>query len=168
MTTRAKLPKLNYFYYKGDLHKRIRINRGADIIIAWSYPKGQAVMHQYSDVRKNGEKAYSTREVCGYINRKRGTVDKAINEGMIPAPQMTYGIDENRNGYAYYWNEKDIMNLHDYLLTVHRGRPRKDGLVVPGNLPSKAELRALLRQSTVFYVQTEDGTFVPTWKAEQF
>lgn len=168
MSNRAKLPKLHYFYYKGELHKKIRINRSADIVTAWSYPQGRAVQHQYSDVRKNGSKAWTTREVCKMVNRTRNVIDVAIREGMVPAPQMTYGIDENRNPYAWMWSEKDIMNLHDYLLTVHKGRPRKDGLIVPHAMPSKAELRAMMRQDTVFYVQTADGEFVPTWEATTF
>jgi hypothetical protein len=166
MTPKKK--PLRYFFYKGELHKKIHINRGADIITAWSYPRGHTVRHSYSDVRRNGEKAFSTREVEGFVKRSRRTVKGAIEKGMIAAPQRTYGIDENRNGYAYYWSEQDIMNLHDYLVTVHIGRPRNDGMITTGNLPSKAELRAAIRQGTVFYVQTESGEFVPTWKAEKF
>lgn len=167
-TKRAKTTPLRYFFYNGELHKKIRINRPTDSIVAWSYPRGHTVKLVYSQVRRNGEKAFSTRQVSELIERSIRTVKGIVEAGMIPAPQMTYGIDENRNSYAYYWSEKDIMNLHEYLLTVHRGRPRKDGEITPGDMPSAAELRAAIRQGTVFYVKTASGEFVPTWQAEKF
>lgn len=167
MTAKKKSKPLRYFFYRGDLHKKIHINRAADVITAWNYPKAQLVKYVYSDVKKSGEKAFSSTQVQKMVNRGRLTIERAISDGMIHRPQNTYGLDENRNFYAYYWSEKDIMALHDYLKTVHRGRPRKDGLVTPSNLPTAAELRAMIRQGTVFYVKQGDE-FVPTWKAEKF
>lgn len=162
---KPKTPPLRYFFYRGDLHKKIHISRPNDLIVAWNYPKGKAERYVYTDVRRNGAQAFSTRQVEKMVNRSRTTIKTAISEGMIPAPQRTYGLDAERNGYAYYWSEKDIMGLHDYLKTVHHGRPRKDGLVTPRDLPTASELRAMIRQGTVFYVKQGDE-FVPTWRAE--
>ena len=167
-TKKPKAKPLRYFFYNGELHKKLQIHRGTDTIVAWSYPRGHTVKLVYSEVKKKGDKAFSTRQTAQLIGRSIRTVKGIVEAGMIPAPQMTYGIDENRNGYAYYWSEKDIIELHAYLCTVHRGRPRKDGQVTPGDLPSLAELRAEVRQGTVFYVKTADGNFVPTWQAEKF
>lgn len=166
--SRRKKPRtkpLRYFFYRGDLHKKIHINRPSDVITAWNYPKGALRQYVYSDVRRTGEQAFSTRQVEQMINRSQTTIKTILRDGMIPLPQRTYGLDAERNGYAYYWSEKDIMGLHDYLKTVHRGRPRKDGLVTPSDLPTASELRAMIRQGTVFYVKQGDE-FVPTWRAE--
>lgn len=165
---KKRMPRLLYFFYRGDLHKKVRINRPKDIITAWNYPKGKLEVYQYSDVRKNGSKAFSTREVCQLVNRGRTSVEMAIVNGMVPQPQMTYSIDENRNPYAYYWSEDDIMGLHDYFSSVHFGRPRKDGGTTPKEMPTAAELRAMMRQGTVLYVQNDEGEFIPTWQAEKF
>ncbi len=162
---KPKIPPLRYFFYHGKLHKKIHINRGADIITAWNYPDGVLEKYIYSDVRKNGEQAFSMSQVVKMINRKHSTLRQAIYAGNIRTPQTTYGIDENRNNYAYYWSEKDIMELHAYLKTVHKGHPRKDGRITPLKLPTVAELRAMIRQGTVFYVKVGDE-FVPTWHAE--
>lgn len=166
--TGQKKPKtkpLRYFFYRGDLCKKVHIHRPNDIITAWNYPKGRLDKYVYSDVRRNGEMAFSTRQVEQMIGRSQKTIKNAIADGMIRKPQRTYGIDAERNGYAYYWSEKDIMELHDYLKTVHCGRPRKDGRVTPKELPTASELRAMIRQGTVFYVQVGDK-FVPTWRAD--
>lgn len=165
---KGKMPPLRYFFYRGDLHKKIHINRSDDIITAWNYPKERLEKYIYSDVRSSGEKAFTTKQVCEMVGRKQRTVKDAINKGMIRRPQRTYGLDEERNGYAYYWCEKDIMELHDYLKTVHKGPPRKDGRITPmKNLPSAAELRAMIRQNKMFYVKVGDE-FVPSWQAENF
>lgn len=170
MSTKKKKSKpLRYFFFDGDLHKKIQINRGADIIVAWNYPQAAVVKHSYSRVRREGEKAFSTRQVQAMVHRGRKAIQTAITNGDIHRPQTTYGMDAERNEYAYYWREENIMELHDHLITVHYGRPRNDGLITPGpGLPTRAELRAMIRQGTVFYVKDDDGNFVPTWDAENF
>lgn len=162
---KPKTTPLRYFFYRGDLHKKIHINRVNDIVVAWNYPRAKAERYIYSDVRRNGGQAFTTKQVGQMVNRSRTTIKNAINDGMVPCPQRTYGLDAERNGYAYYWSEKDIMVLHDYLKSIHFGRPRKDGLVTPRQMPTASELRAMIRQGTVFYVKQGDE-FIPTWRAE--
>lgn len=164
MRKKPRKKPLNYFFYRGDLHKKIHIHRPNDTITAWNYPKGIMQQYVYSDVRKNGEQAFSTNQVCDLINRKERILNKYINEGMIRRPQITYSL-ENRNEHAYYWSEKDIMDLHAFLSTQHYGRPRKDGKITPKDMPSASELRAMIRQGTVLYVKVGDE-FIPTWRAE--
>lgn len=162
--TRKKKP-LNYFFYRGHLHKKIHINRPANIITAWDYPAGKMEKYVYSDVRVNGERAFSTQEVGKLVNRKWRAIMQYIERGDIRRPQVTYGLDENKNEYAYYWREQDIMDLHAYLCTIHYGRPRNDGRVTPKAMPTASELRAMIRQGTVLYVKQGDK-FVPTWRAD--
>jgi hypothetical protein len=167
VTAKRKRPKtkpLRYFFYRGDLHKKIHINRGQNLITAWNYPKGTLEKYVYTDVRQNGEKAFSTEEVGELVNREVRTLKKAIKNGDVRKPQITYGLDENRNEFKYFWCEKDILDLHEYLSSVHYGRPRKDGRVTPKELPTASELRAMIRQGTVLYAKVGDE-FVPTWRA---
>ena len=167
MTTQKK-PKatpLRYFFYRGDLHKKIHINRPNDVITAWNYPKGKAEKYVYSDVRMNGERAWTTKQVCEFVNRSLRTINNLIYDGDIRTPQHSYGLDENRNTGGWFWSEKDIMDLHAHLSNVHYGRPRKDGRVTPKDMPSASELRAMIRQGTVLYVKSGD-TFIPTWRAD--
>jgi len=163
-TARKRSNKLNYFYLNDLLHKRLHINRGADVITTWCYPLHKRVVYTYSDVKINKQPAFTTKEVCEMVNRGRLTLENAIHNGNIEAPQYTYGLDENKNKFKYMWSEKNIMELHAYLSSVHRGRPRKDGMVTPQKLPTARELRAMIRQETVFYVRDESGEFRPTWR----
>lgn len=167
MAEKNKSKPLTFFFFDGDLHRKVHINRGSDVITAWNYPKAELKKYVYSRVRRDGQKAFTTTEVGEFVNRKKRSIKYAMARGDIPMPQQTYTLDEERRPLTYYWREEDIMELHAFLTTVHKGRPRKDGRVTPSNLPSASEVRAMIRQGTVLYTKSGD-TFVPTWQAEKF
>jgi len=157
-------PLDKYFYLNGDLHRRLHVQRGTDILTAWNYPERKRVGYSYTDVKRRAERAFRTKEVCEMLNRSRLTLELAITRGDIRSPQKTYSLETGEE-FQYLWNEKDILDAHSYFKTVHRGRPRKDGLITPQLLPSERELRALIKGDSILYVKTEDGEFVPSWRA---
>jgi hypothetical protein len=53
--------------------------------------------------------------------------------------------------------ESDIMDLHEFIADVGYSK----------NLPSKAELRGILKHNLILYTKSSDGKFVPVWKAEE-
>lgn len=167
---KTKGKRLNVFFLNGKLHRRLRIVRPEDKIETWCYPDQRRVVYTYSDVKKNYKPAFTTREVGEMVNRAPRVVERMAREQVFdPAPPMMYTLSSAMNPYGYRWSEEHIMGLHSYLLTVHRGRPRKDGRTTPSsNLPTARELRAMVRQEQVLYVRTEDGEFVPTWRAPDF
>jgi hypothetical protein len=161
--------RLRYFYLNGDLHKVLSVNRPEDFVICWNFPKGKRVGYVWSDVRKNHGKAFKMKQVSAMIGRHRVNIERDILAGHIKAPQRTYTLDEKRRPLFYMFSEENMFDLHDYLLTVHIGRPRKDGKIRPRqSLPSKAELRAMMRHDLVTYVKTEGGEFVPVWKEQDW
>jgi len=174
---RKKSRALNYFYLDGQLephgptipllHKKLHINRGQDQITAWCYPLHKRVTYTYSDVLHSKGPAFTTVEVGQMINRSRVSIERALINGDIEAPQMTYGLNERKNKFKYMWSEKDVLAIHAFYSTVHRGRPRKDGLITPGHMPTVRELRAMMRDEEILYVKQGDS-FLPTWRAEQF
>lgn len=159
--------RLRYFFLNDKLHRKLHIDRASDVITAWSYPDKKRVGYTYSDVLRRYARAITTTEVSQMINRKSETILEAVKNGDIESPQRAYSIE---TGYpkAYLWREQDVMNLHDYLSTVHKGRPRLDKLITPQAMPTKRELRALIHQQEIFYVKNNDGEFVPTWQAKDF
>lgn len=174
---KSRRKPLKYFYLDGKLvedgptipllHKKLHINRSADIITTWCYPMHKRVAYTYSSVLAKKKPAFTGREVYVMLNRSRVSVENAIIRGDIEPPQKTYGIDEHKRGYAYYWSEKDVLAAHAYFSTVHRGRPRKDGLINASGLPTARELRAMMHDENILYVKQGD-TFLPTWRAEHF
>ena len=161
---RVKTPPLNLFFLNGKLHKKLRIVRPADTIETWCYPEHRRVAYAYSSVRKEYKPAFKTKEVAEMLMKSTQTLENAIAAGGIEEPSVMYSLTEHKRKWGWRWSEEDIMATHAYFLNVHRGRPRNDGKITPQNMPTAAELRAMIRQEQIFYVKTEDG-FRPTWRA---
>lgn len=164
-----RLGSLKYFYYEGTLYEKIQINRPANLVYAKNVQTGEMFSLTYTDYRRKRSKAFSTKEAARILNRDPGRLYTYINLKRIEPPQRTSpDMSFNKTG-AYYWSEDDILNLHEYLITVGAARITQHGLVVPPrNLPSRAEVKALMGRGTVLYVKTESGEFVPTWKEPNF
>jgi len=162
---RKKSRPLKYFYINDDLHKVLRTVRSQDYLEAWNYPESKRVGFVWSDVRRRMEKALTLSQVADLVGRHRVQVENYILLGHIPAPQRMYSLDGSRKIGKYMFSEKDALGLHDYLMTIHIGRPRKDGRITPGKgLPSRAELKAMIREDVETYVKTPDGRFVRTYR----
>jgi hypothetical protein len=53
-------------------------------------------------------------------------------------------------------SESDILDIHQFIIDVGYAR----------ELPSRSELQAILKHNLILYTKTEEGKFVPVWKAE--
>lgn len=102
------------------------------------------------------------------VNRTPRSISNYWEARAIRIPQHTYGLTEIGRTHAYKWDEKDILDLHEYLLSVNIGRPRKDGLLNIKPMPTKAELLAMIRNEVVTYIKTDDGEFLPVWKEPEW
>lgn len=163
-----KSTKLRYFFLNGELHKVLSVSRAQDFVICWSFPQGKRVGYVWSDVRRNHKPAFKMQEVSKMIGRHRTNIERDILAGNIKSPQRSYTLDGKKRLLYYFFSEENVFDLHDYLLTVHIGRPRLDGKITPGQMPSKAELRAMMKHDIVTYVKTEQGEFVPVWKEQSW
>jgi hypothetical protein len=78
-------------------------------------------------------------------------------EGKIKAPQKIYpiGDPDKKNWSKYMFCEKDILELHEFILDSGHS----------GNIPSRTELLGLLKHNIILYTKTDSG-FIPVWKAE--
>lgn len=111
------------------------------------------------------QSTYSITEAAEILGIHRMTVDRYIREGKIKTPQRVYDLSTRRPG-KYLFSEDDVLELHSAFSEVHQGRPRKDGLVTNNRVPTRAEVRTLVRQGDVLYTKDKDGNFVPIWKEQ--
>ena len=160
--------RILYFYLNDALHRALQINRVEDTIIAWNFLESKRVAYNYTDVQKNKRHAYSISEVAKLLNRHVDTIKRHLRSGDIKKPQQAYALDDKSKLGRYYFTDEDIKQVREFLKTIHIGRPRNDGQVTASNIPSKAELEALLRNETVLYAKSSDGEFVPVWKAPEW
>jgi hypothetical protein len=155
---RVGTPKrLVYFFLDDKIHKSLKISRAKDEIVAWCYPEKKRVMYSYSLVKKYMKKAYTLREAAAILNKHKVTVEDYILDGKIQVPTKIYPIGNPDSGWSKYMlKEDDILKIHQFILD--------DGY--SSLTPSKSELLALLRNDIILYTKTNDGRFVPVWKAE--
>lgn len=153
----ASVKALRYFFLNGKIHKVLSSSRAKDQVIAWSYPDKKRVLYPYSEVSKSMGNAYSIKQVGDMLNKHRVTIQDYILEGKIITPQKIYpiGTISEDGWYKYMFSEKDVLDLHEYILESGHSK----------NVPSKAELLALLKHNFILYTKTDNG-FVPVWKAE--
>lgn len=156
--------RLLHFYLNGELHRTLKRSRAEDLIVAWNYRQGKRVAYSLQDVLKRRQHAYLVSQVAKIIGRHEDTIKRHLYAGDIKFPEQAYSLNGKHTPGRYYWSEDDIRELHNFFKTVHRGRPRRDGTITIGDMPSKAELEALINNEVVLYAKNEDGTFYPVWK----
>jgi len=149
--------KFLYFFLNGKIHKVLKSSRARDEIIAWCYPDKKRVLYSYSLVQKNMENAYSLKDAGVLLNRHKVTVEEYILAGKIKEPQKVYPISNPESKwFKFMLSESDILDIHQFILDAGYIR----------DLPSRTELQAILKHNLILYTKTNDGSFVPVWKAE--
>lgn len=162
---RKKASSIKYFFLNGEHHKVLRISRAEDILIAWNYVEQKRCSYIWSVARNSITRAFTIKDVSKIFDRDRLVIHSYISKGKIKKPAVAEPPDSKteRPG-RYLFSEDDMRDLHSYLLTVHRGRPRNDGTITQSKVMSRAELEAIMKEDTVLYTKTSDGEFVPVWK----
>jgi hypothetical protein len=165
---RQRATRQRYFYLNAKLHKVIKRSRAEDLLIAWDYQLGKRVAYSLADVNKNKQHAYPISEVVKIIGKHEDTIKLHLYRGNLKHPQQSYSLNGNKTPGKYFWSEDDIREMHNFFKTVHRGRPRKDGKITPGEMPSRAELESIMKQENILYFKNNEGEFVPVWKAPEW
>lgn len=160
--------KYRYFYLNGELHRVLERHRTDDVLVAWNYNQWKRVAYNLSDVNVNRRPAYTIREVSEMLGKGVNTIKRHFREGNLPKPMQADPIDGIRKPGQYYFSEDDVRMTREYFRNLHWGRPRKDGTVREQDMPSKAELEAMMRHEVVLYAQNEQGEFIPVWKAPEW
>lgn len=149
--------KLQYFFLNEKIHKVIKSSRAKDELIAWCYPDKKRVLYSYSLVQKNMENAYTIKSAGELLNRHKVTIEEYILKGKIKEPQKVYPIgNPDSKWFKFMLSESDILDIHQFILDAGYLR----------DLPSRAELKALLKHNLILYTKTNEGSFVPVWKAD--
>lgn len=156
---RSTRKKFLYFFLNDKIHRVLKSSRSKDELVAWCYPDKKRVMYSFSQVEKYMGSAYTLTQVAEILNKHRVTIQDYILEGKIKSPQKVYpiGNPDHKNWSKYMFSESDIMDLHQFILDSGYS----------SELPSKSELSALLKHNLILYTKTEEGKFVPVWKAEE-
>lgn len=161
---KAKRTSLRYFFLNNQHHKVLRISRSEDLISAWNYVEHKRCTYVWSAAKNNMQRGFTMKEVSKIFERNPLVIHRYIQDGKIRKPARAYKIGDVTKESKFIFSEDDLRELHSYLLTVHRGRPRNDGTVTQSKLMSKAELEAIMKQDRILYTKDKSGEYVPVWK----
>lgn len=151
------------FYYNNKLYRKLRQDKGHNLVWAWDYEQKKRVIFSYEDYEKYRRKAFSTPEACELLCRHKTKLFKYIKDGDVQPPKYI-GDSERRNDILnrtrYYWSEDDLMKVVDFLIE----RMKTTGKNV--YIPSKAEIKAKINDDpSIVFKKTKEGKYVPTWRA---
>jgi reverse gyrase len=148
--------KLVYFFLNNKIHRVLKLSRAKDELVAWSYLDKKRMLYSYSQVKKNMENAYTTKEVADILKKHKVTIEDYILDGKIKKPQKVYPLSNpDSKWFKFMFSESDIMDIHQFILESGYSK----------NMPSKAELRSLLKNNIILYTKTDSG-YVPVWEAD--
>jgi hypothetical protein len=149
--------KFLYFFLNNKIHKVLKRSRARDELIAWCYPDKKRVLYSYSQVDKNMQNAYTTKQVGELLNKHKVTIEEYILQGKVKQPQRVYPIGNPDSTWnKFMFSETDILDIHQFIIDTGYSK----------NVPSRAELQALLKHNMILYTKSSEGKFVPVWKAE--
>jgi hypothetical protein len=153
-----------YFYLDGKLYRTIKADRANDIIVAFRFEDKTVCTFSMYSIKRQMQQAFTTAEVCVLLNRSKQNILKHLKEGAINPPYKI-GVQNQpkQKEFGFFkWSEDDVLALHEHYLTLGSGRPRKDGILFSApRIPSRLELVAMMKQNSMYYVQDENGNFVP-------
>lgn len=152
------------YFLNGELYKIIKADRSSNICHLYNFQTEEVKKFLYSDFKKFRKPAYRIGKASKLLNRHPDRIRRAIWGGQVTKPLL---VKRGESG-TYWFSEENIHELRDFFANVHRGRPRKDGIIVSHNVPTKDELDALLGNKEMLYIKNKNGDFIPVWRAEEF
>lgn len=161
-----RLRRRPFFFINDQLHKRLYVHRGRDLVIAWNFATHQEVKYLYTDWKRNSERAYTLPEIALLIGRHRDRLNTYVAEGQISRPYQSYTLDGERRPGKYYFREKDVLEIHEFFCGLNRrGRAAKSGVSQEETLTPRSEVQRILAGGKVLYRMDEKGKMIPVWKA---
>lgn len=157
-----------YFFLDGIPHKKLQVNRGADMLVAWNYIEHKRSAYVWSVAKRNIQRAFLGPEIQKMLGRHRNSLYLYIKEGNVRAPFKTYSLDGTERPGIYLWTEKEVLDLHEFIVNRGYGRKSKYGLPRIKSLPSRTELLAMMRDDVVLYTKTKDGKYTPVWQEKDW
>lgn len=157
-----------YFFLEKQLYRKLKISKRQNLIAVERVHDGERMTFLWSDIAKNGQRAFHINKVAEILNCSPNTVFAYHVRGWVDPPAIAEIPNHPIERFSRHrlYSEDHVLELWEVMANTHRGAPRKDGIIVPRkSLPSKAEVLSKMRGGTVLYYKDEAGDYIPLWKA---
>lgn len=155
-------PHKSYFFWNDRPYRLLKESRRRNYIIAFDLIDKKRVVFRWTDWKRNHKSALSTQQAARALNRHWTKLYDWIRTEKIPRPFHIDGPEGRASqvlsdGGRYLWSEKDLKNAVDYMESTGR----------LNSSPTWGEVKASLNDGELIkFVQSEDGEFIPIWKAD--
>lgn len=153
------------FFYEGKLHRKRKIVRSAQSLVAWCYQDQEYVWLPLGLVRRTFKYAYTIPQAAKLIGIANSRVKELIKAGLVKQPEKSY--DYLNGTYAPskdYISQSDMLDLRqaawDKLRKNRFGEPYDDTMISEIEL----EHRMNLGDTREFSVD-EDGAIIKIYQA---
>lgn len=167
--------KSKYYFFNDRLVRLMDKDAVGDRVMVYDFTDHERYIYKLSDFKKYSERAYTLPEVADLLERSYWILYRKIKSEITWIGSIaTYGNEWAR----HYFSKDDILELHQYLADIdprgegihhkksgrrHYPKP-KNKLVKRDDLPTREALLAKLNSNEVYYIQDEEGNFVPVFK----
>lgn len=130
MINSGRIPEM--FFLNGKLHKKIRVVRSDDSVVAWCYQDEKRNWYPRSLVKKQYKMAYTIPQAARLMNVKPSYIRQLIEKGLVPKPERAYDLASYRPGREYICQD-DMLAVRqaawDKLPKNRFGEPYRDTML---------------------------------------
>lgn len=161
-------PSGKIFFLEKKLVRLIQTNRGQNVAYLFNITDDKNQVVLLSDFKKHRKRAYTVINACRLLERGPAQIYRYIDDGLINPPMGAAPGGKRAFTQLSYFSEDDIFAIREVMASMHRGRPRKDGLIVNNKVLTEQELRAKMGDALMLYTRTAEGKFIPVWQEEAY
>lgn len=151
------------FYLNGRLHKKLKIVKSDDSVVAWCYEDAERVWYPRSLVRQEFKRAYTIPGAANLMRVSTNSVKDVYKTKLLPMPECTYDLNSFRPLKSYV-SEDDMLDLRqaiwDMLPKNRFGEPKND------TMTSEPELISLMHSDDERnFIITNDNEIIQIFRA---
>lgn len=151
-------------------------------IMLYRFTDHERIVVALSDWKKKSGEAYTLKELCELINRSYYYTRRIVSEEMdgvgVYATYEPDKLDDPNTWRRWYFSKEDVLKVHQYMADLdprgegyhhkqkgRRNYPRpKNKLVKRHDMPTREQLLAKLNSDEIYYIQNDEGEYVPVFK----
>lgn len=123
-----------YFYYEGKLHRKKKVIRSDQTLVAWCYRDQHNAWLPLSLVRRTFQRAYTISQAAKLIGISQGRVRELIRSGLVKPPEKSYDyLNGTYDPLKDYFSQDEMMELRqaawDALRKNRFGEPYDDTMI---------------------------------------
>lgn len=134
--------KGEYYLYRDKVYKVLLVSSGTDEVILEDISDKKKFSVRYGVFIHSYKRVFRVGEIASWLNRTSRSIYRYEVRGQIKRAKLyPYGTRNIR-----FYTIEDVLEIHQMISGLHRGRPRKDGRIINNTLPDIGRLKIDLRE----------------------